>query len=262
MEINTLMSGSSGNAIFVSTKQSKILIDAGQTGKAITNCLAAGCHIEPCDLDAIFITHGHRDHIHGAGILSRKYDLPIYATEGTWSEMEPLIGAIKEHNKCYLRENDKIEIRDLVIKSFPISHDALEPVGYRCESVGKSVGVATDSGVFTNRMQEALYNVDCLVLEANHDVDLLNNGAYPWYLKKRIASVSGHLSNDSAGQALLRIMGDCTREVILAHLSEDNNRPDLALDTVYGILEQNSVDLEKINITVAPRFQPSQLKII
>ncbi len=259
MKISTLMSGSSGNAIYISTEESNILIDAGQTGKAITQCLAAGCALLPSEIDAIFITHAHRDHIQGAGVLSRKYDLPIYATEGTWTEMEPIIGPIKQHNKCYVTDNDKVEIGDLVIEAFPLSHDALEPVGYRCEAAGKSVGIATDSGVFTTKMQEALHNVDCLVIEANHDLEMLTKGTYPWYLKKRIAGANGHLSNEDAGQAILRTIGDCTREVILAHLSKDNNRPELALSTIRDILEKNRVDLEKVNITVAPRYQSSLL---
>lgn len=259
MKVNTLMSGSSGNAIYIAGERSNVLIDAGHTGKGLTEALAVGCQLSPGELDAIFITHAHRDHIRGAGVLSRKYDLPIYATEGTWAEMEPLIGNIKTNNKCYLKEAEPLEVGDLVIECFPLSHDALEPVGFRCSSATKSVGVATDSGVFTAKMQEALHNVDCLILEANHDLGMLNKGPYPWYLKKRIASVNGHLSNEGAGQALLKTIGEKTRKVILAHLSEENNKPELALDTVRNILERNRINLEEVNITVAPRYCPGPL---
>lgn len=256
MRIRTLMSGSSGNAIYIETQSSKVLIDAGQTGKALVKSLEEGCRIKPAELDAIFITHAHRDHIHGAGILSRKYDLPIYATEGTWTEMDPLIGAVKPHNRYCIGTAATVEIKDLRLESFPVSHDALEPVGYRCSSLGKTVGIATDSGVFTAKMAQALQNADCLVLESNHDPGMLIKGPYPWPLKKRIASIVGHLSNEGAGKALLRTMGDRTKEIILAHLSAENNRPSLALQTVADMLHQSQVTLEDVNITVAPRCKP------
>lgn len=259
MKISTLISGSSGNAIYIETEQSKVLIDAGQTGKGLTKALEEGCHIQPGELDAIFITHAHRDHIHGAGILSRKYDLPLYATEGTWSEMAPLIGPIKPHNICYIGVADTVEMGDLCLESFPISHDALEPIGFRCSTGDKTVGIATDSGVFTARMAQLLHNVDCLVLESNHDLEMLQKGPYPWSLKKRIASVVGHLSNEDAGKALLKTLGEKTKDVILAHLSAENNKPALALQTVGDILQKNQVVLEDVNITVAPRYRPGPL---
>jgi len=262
MKINTLMSGSSGNAIYIETEQSKVLIDAGQTGKGLAQALWEGCQIQPGELDAIFITHAHRDHIQGAGILSRKYDLPLFATEGTWSEMSSLIGKVKPHNIHYIGVGEKTEIQDLQLESFPISHDALEPVGFRCSTADKTVGIATDSGVFTARMAQVLDNVDCLILEANHDLEMLNKGPYPWPLKKRIASVIGHLSNEGAGKALLKTLGERTKEVILAHLSEENNRPPLALQTVQELLEQNQIRLEEVNITVAPRYRPGRLQRI
>ena len=259
MKISTLMSGSSGNAIYIETAHSKVLIDAGQTGKGLAKALEEGCQTLPSELDAIFITHAHRDHIHGAGVLSRKYDLPLYATEGTWTEMAPLIGVIKPHNINYIRETEAIEMGDLVLESFPISHDALEPIGFRCSNADKTVGIATDSGVFTARMAQSLHNVDCLVLESNHDPEMLHKGPYPWSLKKRIASVVGHLSNEGAGKALLKTMGERTKEVILAHLSEENNKPALAIRTVSDILQKNQVMLKDVNITVAPRYRPGPL---
>jgi len=262
MKVNTLMSGSSGNAIYIETRRSKVLIDAGQTGKALTQALQEGCGIEPGELDALFITHAHRDHIHGAGVLSRKYDLPIYATEGTWSEMNPLIGPVKPYNMQYFQVGSVVEIGDLRLESFPVSHDALEPVGFRCSMADKTVGIATDSGVFTARMAQALDNVDCLILESNHDREMLHKGPYPWHLKRRIASVVGHLSNEGAGKALLKTMGERTKKVILAHLSEENNRPELALQTVVDLLQENQVTLEDVDITIAPRYKPGQLQRI
>lgn len=255
MRICTLMSGSSGNAIYIESQKAKVLIDAGQAGKTLTRALRESCGVDPGDLDAILITHAHRDHIHGAGIMSRKYDLPLYATEGTWCEMEPLVGKIKPEKQMYLQNNASLELGDLKIETFPTSHDAMEPVGFICGYGDKSVGIATDSGVFTTAMGNKLRNVACLVLEANHDTEMLNKGPYPWYLKRRIASILGHLSNESAGGALLRTMGEKTKNVILAHLSEENNRPALALQTVLEILGKNQVSLEEVDITVAPRYR-------
>ncbi len=262
MKINTLMSGSWGNAIYVESNKCKVLIDAGQTGKCLIKALEEGCRIRPDELDAIFITHAHRDHVCGAGVLSRKYDLPLFATEGTWTEMSALIGPIASHNINYIGVEDAVEIKDLVMESFPLSHDALEPVGYRCSSGGKSIGIATDSGVFTTKMSQALHNVYCLVLEANYDLEMLNKGPYPWHLKRRIASVNGHLSNEGAGQALLRIKGEATKEVILAHLSEENNSPNLARQTVEGILKAHQATPEDLNISVAPRYRPGRIRRI
>jgi len=259
MKICTLMSGSSGNAIYIETKKTKVLIDAGQAGKRLSQALEEGCGVKAGELDAILVTHAHRDHVLGAGIMSRRYDLPLYATEGTWCEMESLIGPVVPKRRYYIDTQRSWEIGDIKIEPFPTSHDALEPVGLICSSGQKRLGIATDSGVFTTRMANVLNDLDCFVLEANHDVGLLNNGPYPWSLKKRIASVLGHLSNNDAGQALLKTCGGNTKNVILAHLSEENNRPSLALETVRETLVSNKVSIKDIDITVAPRHRPGCL---
>ncbi len=256
MRIRTLMSGSSGNAIYIETSKTKILIDAGQAGRRLSQALEEGCGVKAGELDAILVTHAHRDHILGAGVMSRRYDLPLYATEGTWCEMESLIGPVAPEWRYYIDTEKTWQIGDIKIEPFPTSHDALEPIGVICSCGQKRVGMATDSGVFTTRMGNVLKNLDCLVLEANHDVKLLNEGPYPWPLKKRIAGVLGHLSNDGAGQALLKICEEKTKNVILAHLSEENNKPSLALETVQEALKSHQVSLENIDIMVAPRHRP------
>ena len=259
MKISTLMSGSSGNAIYIETGKTKVIIDAGQAGKRLSHALEEGCGVKACELDAILVTHAHRDHVLGAGIMSRRYDLPLYATEGTWCEMESIIGKVATERRFYIDTKKTWEIGDLKIESFPTSHDALESVGFICSNGKKRLGVATDSGVFTTRMTNALQDLDCLVLEANHDVDMLNGGPYPWSLKKRIASTLGHLSNKDAGQALLKICGEKTKNVILAHLSEENNKPSLALKTVVETLKDHQISLADVNIKVAPRHQPGPM---
>jgi len=257
MKVCTLISGSSGNAIYIETARAKVMIDAGQSGKTISMALEEACCRSPQELDGLLLTHGHRDHISGVGVLARRYRLPVYATEGTWCELDSLPGKINEEQKNYLRAGESLEIGDLKIEPFPVSHDAMEPVGYLLSAGKKAVGVATDSGVFTAQMARMVTNVDGLVLEANHDLEMLKNGSYSWPLKKRISGILGHLSNDTAGNALLRIMGKNTRKVLLAHLSAENNHPDLALQTVQDILTENQVHLDEVDITVAPRYKPS-----
>jgi phosphoribosyl 1,2-cyclic phosphodiesterase len=256
------MSGSSGNSIYIETSRAKVLIDAGNSGKAIALALNEACGKSLCDLDALLITHGHRDHIMGAGVLARKYKMPVYATEGTWSESGPLIGKIEQEQKRYINVEKSLEIGDLKIEAFPLSHDSIEPVGFHLAEGVKSLGIATDSGVYTSRMEKMLRNVDCLVLEANHDLEMLKNGPYPWPLKKRISSILGHLSNESAGQALLRTLGGNSKHVILAHLSQENNKPSLALETVIKTLEESQFSLDDVDITVAPRYKPGAEVVI
>ncbi|MBZ4655080.1 MAG: hypothetical protein JG781_2437 [Peptococcaceae bacterium] len=257
MNVCTLRSGSSGNAIYIETEQTRVLIDAGLSGKVLANAASQACGVDLAALDALLITHAHRDHILGAGVLARRYKLPVYATEGTWCEMSPLIGPVPPGQQYIINTDVTWEIGDLKIGAFPVSHDALEPVGYILGNGERTLGVATDSGVMTSRMEKHLRNLDVLILEANHDVELLRTGPYPWSLKKRIASILGHLSNESAGQALLRTLGGKTKKVILAHLSEENNKPALALKTVQEELALNQVNLAEVDIFVAPRYEPS-----
>lgn len=258
MKFCTLMSGSSGNAFYVETAQTKIMIDAGKSGKALAQALEIACGRSPEELDALFLSHGHQDHILGAGVMARRYEqLSVYATEGTWGEIEGQIGSIKEEQKHYISDNQTLELGDLKIEFFPVSHDACEPIGFLFTHREKKLGIATDSGVFTPRMAEVLHNVDCLVLEANHDPELLKKGPYPWPLKKRVFSAQGHLSNQQAGLALVQTLGSQTRQVVLTHLSAENNKPALALATVEKTLEKNHFSLKEVEITVAPRHRPS-----
>lgn len=257
MKVWTLFSGSSGNAVYVETATTRVLIDAGQSGKTISAALEEACGRSLRDLDGLLLTHGHRDHITGVGVLARRYHLPVYATEGTWCELDHLPGTIEEEQKHYICAQHSFQIGALKIEPFPVSHDAMEPVGFLLSEGGKTLGIATDSGVFTAQMERALANVNALILEANHDLEMLKNGPYPWPLKKRISGVRGHLSNDRAAHGLLRILGKATHKVLLAHLSAENNDPALALHTVRDILENNQVNLEEVDVVVAPRYKPS-----
>ncbi|MDX9872749.1 MAG: MBL fold metallo-hydrolase [Clostridia bacterium] len=249
------MSGSSGNAIYIETAKAKFLIDAGAPGKRIAQALQS-LDIDARELDAVVITHAHRDHVCGAGVISRRYNLPLYATAGTWQEMSGLIGEVKPGLTFFIEKEQCLQLKDAVIEPFSVSHDALDPVGFVISSESRRVGIATDCGVFTAKMGAKLANLDCLILEANHDIEMLHKGPYPWPLKKRIAGATGHLSNAGAGQALSKIIGERTRNVILAHLSEQNNLPELALETVQSVLEESRVNLQEVKLSVAPRHRP------
>jgi phosphoribosyl 1,2-cyclic phosphodiesterase len=177
----------------------------------------------------------------GAGVLARKYKMPVYATEGTWSESGSIVGKINEEQIRYINEEKGLEIGDVKIEAIPLSHDALEPVGFRISEGEKSLGIATDSGVYTTRMERALRNVDCLILEANHDPEMLRTGPYPWPLKKRILGDNGHLSNELADKVIAYMAEKGTKRFLLGHLSKENNFPELAYQTVCNALYEKSI---------------------
>mgnify|MGYP001643697964 FL=1 len=215
----------------------RLLIDAGISAARITKGLQA-CGIEPQELDAVLITHEHVDHVRGLKTLAKRYHLPILATRGTLAGIDG--GAAFENDMRGISE--AFTIGDVTVRPFSISHDAAEPCGYRIEG-SHCCTLATDLGVVTDTVQEAMEGADVLVLEANHDADLLRQGSYPWPLKRRILSHRGHLANADAAWALTR-MKKHPRKVYLAHLSEENNRPALACDTVQDILASRGVVMD------------------
>lgn len=201
MKFCSLYSGSSGNSIFIASDNAKVLIDAGLAGKKIDDALK---HIgeKSSSIDGIFITHEHIDHIKGVGVLSRKYDIPIYANDNTWAVMEKNIGKIKEHNIRIMDRRSSITINDLEIRSFNIPHDAIAPVGYTVSYAGKNASVVTDFGVFTEEIRDNIIDSDIILLESNHDVNMLRMGPYPYKLKLRVLGENGHLSNEGCAVLL------------------------------------------------------------
>ncbi|MGI6332551.1 MAG: MBL fold metallo-hydrolase [Zhaonellaceae bacterium] len=252
----TLASGSSGNAVYVGSEKSGLLIDAGLTGKDICEKLAQN-KVNTENLEGILVTHEHRDHIKGVGVMSRKLDLPVFATEGTWQGMKQSVGKIAEKNQKYLEVDNCLEIGDLKVEVAATSHDAQEPVAFTIHQGELSVGLATDTGQITRGLRKNITGCTALVLEANHDPTMLRRGPYPAYLKKRIASVMGHLSNQMSGEALAEFITGKTEQVTLAHLSEQNNIPSLALETVKQVLQEKGFD-ELPEIKVAPRYKASK----
>lgn len=257
LSCTTLYSSSKGNAVFIRSAKKKILVDVG----------VAACHIErslaaigenPAELDAIFITHEHHDHIAGAGILSRRFDVPIYATPKLWQTYAEF-GNIPDRNQTEYSYG--LEIGDLTFSFFKTFHDAVQPVGLVIGDGRHTVAICTDTGKITPTMIKAMKDASICIFEANHDRKMLLNGGYPAYLKRRIASDEGHLSNADAGRALLEIIGDHTRHIVLAHLSEENNTPSLARDTVASMLDREGA-LDGIALQVAPAREPSQTIIL
>ena len=231
-----LFSGSSGNALFIGAGNTRILIDAGMTGKAIEGALRQ-IDVLPETLDGIAVTHEHSDHVKGVGILSRKYHIPIYANERTWNAMARNIGEIHPGNRRIFEDEADFYIGDLSLSPFSIPHDAADPVGFRVWYGARSVATATDMGYAKKSVLEALRGVDVLLLESNHDPELLRvNPHYSLYLKQRILGNHGHLSNEASAQALLRLMETGVREVLLGHMSGENNTPELAMQTHADIL--------------------------
>lgn len=239
-----VVSGSSGNSIYIGTEYTNLLIDAGLSGKKIEEGLR-DLNVLAETLDGIFVTHEHSDHIKGIGVLSRRYDLPVYATEGTWVAMEESLGNIARKNKKIIYCGEKLELNDLIIKPFCIPHDAAEPVGYSVFADRVKMTVATDIGHITDDIKEGISDSDILLLEANHDINMVKNGSYPYNLKKRILSDFGHLSNENAGILLAEMATEKLKHVFLGHLSMENNRPALAYKTVSDILFQRGINAGK-----------------
>ena len=228
LEVCVLASGSKGNCVFVSDGTTRILMDAGMSGVRIQRQLASR-GIDPRDLDAILVTHEHWDHISAVGILSRRFGLPVYISEATRNSA-PQLGRMTEER--LFRVGRSFTLGELRIHPFSTSHDAADPAGFTISANGKKVALATDLGVATHLVKQHLANADLLILEANHDVDMLDNGPYPWHLKQRIKSRSGHLSNPDSRVLLAQLLHDNLQHVILAHLSETNNTPEKALAEV------------------------------
>jgi len=235
-----LASGSKGNSLFVSCCNSSILIDAGLSGIEIQRRLNL-LNINPESLTAIIITHEHSDHVKGAGILSRRFNLPVYITQKTYAAAQSL-GKIED--VCFFECGTPFEIDGIRVSPFSTSHDATDPAGLTMEYNGHKIGIATDLGIVTTLVKEHLKNSTVLYLESNHDLDMLINGSYPWHLKQRIKGRTGHLSNLDAGRLLSELKTDDLRHVILAHLSEENNCPKKAVQEILKSLNGSNIDLQ------------------
>lgn len=265
MRMKSLASGSSGNSIYVGSETTHLLVDAGISGKRIEEGLAQ-LELTCKDLDAILITHEHSDHIGGLGVLSRRYDIPIYTTRGTMDGIyegrnHKVVGEIDASLFQIIQPDERFTIKDISIQSVKISHDANEPVAFKFSYGSQKAAVMTDLGVYDDYILGNLQGLDAVFLEANHDVRMLQMGRYPYPLKQRILGKRGHLSNEASGRLLSQILHDHMKHVVLSHLSQENNLPELAYEAVR--LEITASDTpyqgDDFEIMVADRYQPSCL---
>ncbi|WP_088012656.1 MBL fold metallo-hydrolase [Gottfriedia acidiceleris] len=236
LHFSVLASGSTGNALYVGTEKTKLLVDTGLSGKAMES-LFKEINRDIKEVSGILVTHEHSDHIKGLGVLARRYQIPIYANEKTWKAMNHLIGEIPTEQKFIFNMETTIQFGDIEVESFGVSHDAAEPMFYVFHHNEKKFVTITDTGYVSDRMKGIISNADMYIFESNHDVEMLRMGRYPWSIKRRILSDVGHVSNEDAALAMADVIGDKTKRIYLAHLSQDNNMKELARMSVTQTLE-------------------------
>lgn len=263
LSICSIASGSSGNCIYVGTDEVHLLVDSGISGKKVELGLKE-LEVDPHCMDGILITHEHSDHIKGIGVLARRYKIPIYATRKTWEATlnYQSIGKISEDLFIEIFPNEDFMIKDLTIHPFNSFHDAINPVCYTFCKHNKKISIATDLGCYDEYILNNLQGSNVLFIEANHDVKMLEVGRYPYFLKKRILSDVGHLSNETSGELISTLYHESLSHVILGHLSQENNFPELAYESVKLVLSNCShIDCDNFNISVASRNNNSKLVI-
>lgn len=240
MRFCTLSSGSNGNSVFLEHKKTKILIDCGRSCRYISSMLD-NIGVTPAEINAILVTHEHNDHIIGIGSISRKYNIPVYATAGTWASMESKIGPIAANNIKYIVSDSPFYINDINVNAFETPHDACQPVGYSIFADNLKVSVATDIGHVSSTVFKNVSGSDLVFLESNYDCDKIKACSYPAALKKRIMGRRGHLSNDNAADFAVSLIKSGTRYIMLGHLSKESNTCKIAYKTTAKLLEKNGI---------------------
>ena len=238
-----LASGSSGNVTYIETPERKILVDAGLSGKKIEGLMnEIGRSL--CDVDTLLVTHEHKDHVAGLGVLARKYNMALYANQETWQAIGESCGKIDSAQKNTFEMGKLLTFGDIDIERFGVSHDAAAPQFYKFMKDGKSFVMLTDTGYVSDRMRGTIENADAYLMESNHDVEILRMGNYPWRLKQRILSDHGHLSNEDGASTALSVIGRQTSKIFLGHRSQENNLKELAHLTMENTLMQHDVDIK------------------
>lgn len=251
--ITSLYSGSKGNSVLIESESARILIDAGKSARALCSALnGIGKSID--DIDAIFITHEHTDHVSALEVLLKKHQIPVHIVGASARKL--LMRGLHSYESliCVHPPVFTVEVGDIRVTSFPTPHDSEFSVGYRIEIGESIIGYATDIGYITEEIREALSGCESVVIEANHDVDMLMNGPYPYDLKIRIRSKRGHLSNKECALLASELCFIGTKNILLAHLSEENNDPSLAYDEVWSAIGD-----ENVNLKIASQYEPVRL---
>lgn len=253
MNFSVLGSGSKGNSVYIESGKTKILIDAGFSGKEIATRLhLIGRRME--ELDALFVTHEHHDHIQGVGVLSRRCDIPVYGNYGTIKGGEKQLGKLSNYSE--FATGDTIQVQDLQIRSFSVSHDAADPVGFLIGNGKVTFAYCTDTGKVSRLLRQRLMGCDGLVLEFNHDPQMLKDGPYSPALQQRVRSDHGHLANADGAELLQFLLHDRLQYVILGHLSATNNHPDLAMQAARSVVGEHPVQLRVASQTVTTELFP------
>lgn len=248
MKVSVLSSGSKGNTTYIETDNAKILIDLGNTTKYVKEKLE-DIGVLPEELDAIIITHTHVDHVKGLKVFEKKYNVPIYITDIMLKELDYI------DNYCFLE--DEFDIKDIHINAIKTSHDIEDSRGYVITNNGKSIVYITDTGYINKKYFDLLSNRNLYIMESNHDVEMLSNGKYPFQLRQRILSDKGHLSNYDSAKYLSSFIGDNTKYILLAHLSEENNTEELAYNELINRLERENKHID--NIIIAKQDKETEL---
>lgn len=255
LNLYPLYSSSSGNMYLIETKNANILIDIGVTYKKVKEALNYFSK-EPSNIDAIFITHEHSDHIKGINVFVKNNpSIPVYASFGTAEYLKNMLtrANIPTDSILTLPNNSDISIKDLTVSYFHTSHDAIDPVGYKISTQDKSITIATDLGIMTNDVFACLKDSSLPVIESNYDKNMLLAGNYPFETKRRINGPYGHLSNEDSGQVILKLAECGTRNFLLSHMSENNNIPALAKETICSTLSLAGFNVDEFNINIASK---------
>ncbi len=255
----TLFSSSGGNSVFISDGSTNLLIDAGVSAAKIVNALES-IGVSPKELDGILVTHEHSDHVSGVGVLTRKFDIPVYANRDTLSKLQSTSCAAAAGCTRIITTGERFKLRSAEIRSFKTPHDSAESVGYIVTMEERKFGIATDTGCITKPMLSALAGCEAVVIESNHDVDMLQKGAYPYILKRRILSDNGHLSNENGAWLATQLALWGTKHITLGHLSDNNNTPSKAYDTAKNLLEENNFKVGKdVILQVASKSEITEI---
>ena len=264
MGMMPIASGSSGNCIYLGTEDTHVLFDAGISRKRIEEGLnTAGLSLK--DIDAIFVTHEHSDHIQGINMMVKMFDTPVYATGGTLDaiRLKDKKGIMSMNHLFEVHADEPVSMGAITVMPFSTSHDAADPVGYTLTAEGHKTSIATDLGKYDDYTIDHLKDTDVLFIEANHDISMLEAGKYPYKLKRRILSEYGHLSNEDSGSLLCKVINKNLKYAFLAHLSKENNYPQLAFEAVKCQLweEMGLKDLD-FDLSVAKRDEPSKMVVL